>query len=112
MNINTNFNQEVTNPYWDHHADMDPDHKVEHPIKNWNFNDNVNYSKTNEIFEVMNNVEFSPGASILNIDVKGSPSLLVNWKSHETQTKYSYLTIQMDQEDTSKVVQVAHDDKL
>ena len=69
MNINTNFDQEATNRYRDHHADMDPDHKVEHLIENGNFDDNVSYSKTNEIFELMNNEEFSPGASILNIDV-------------------------------------------
>ena len=57
MNINTNFDQEATNRYRDHHADMDPDHTVEHLIENGNFDDNVSYSKTNEIFEVMKNVD-------------------------------------------------------
>ena len=111
MNINTNFDEISTNRYRDRHADTDPDNKVDHLIANGNFDESVNYSKTNEIFEVVKNVEFSPGASILNIDVKGTPSLLVNWKVHETKTKHSYFAIQMNQEDTSKVVQVVHDDK-
>jgi len=111
MSINTNFDQVSTNRYRDRHADTDPDNKVDHLIANGNFDESVNYSKTNEIFELMNNEEFSPGASILNIDVKGTPSLLVNWKIHETQAKHSYFAIQMNQEDTSKVVQVVHDDK-
>ena len=58
----------------------------------------------------MKNKEFFPGASILNIDVKGSPSLLVNWKIHETQAKHLYFAIQMNQDETSTVVQVAHND--
>ena len=110
MNINTNFDKEATTRYRDYHADTDPDNKVEHLIENGNFDDNVNYSKTNEIFEVMKNEEFSPGASILNIDAKGSPSLLVNWKIHETQAKHSYFAIRMNQDESSTVVQVAHND--
>jgi hypothetical protein len=111
MDININFDQDATNRYRDYHAEKDPDHVVENLIANDNFDNNTSYGKTNEIFELMNNEEFSPGASILNINSNGSHSLLVNWKIHQTKSKHSYFSLQINQDVTSKVVKIVSEEK-
>ena len=58
MLLKYQIDKDVTTHYHDYHAETDPDNQVEHFIENGNFDDNVIYSKTNEIFEVMNNEEF------------------------------------------------------
>ena len=71
MDINTNFGEAETLPYLENHAKTDSDNMSESLIIESNFDINTAYGKTDNIFKLVNNDEFSPGASILNIDKAG-----------------------------------------
>jgi len=106
-----NFDETRTTRYLEIYGKSDPNNMTLDLIKNDNFDNDTSYGKTNEIFNLVNNKEFSPGVGILNIDNSGSFSLFVDWKIHATKSKHSYFALQINQHHTSKIVKLTNEDK-
>ena len=83
------FNEIETTSFIDNQVDLDPEDKAGNLIEHDNFDNEVSYGDTGQVYDLVSNKEFAPGVGILNISDEGMPSLLINMKIHQTSTKHS-----------------------
>jgi len=105
------FNEIETNSFIENQVDLDPKDKAANLIEHDNFDNEVSYGDTGQVYDLVSNKEFAPGAGILNISDEGMPSLLINMKIHQTTTKHSYFALQVSLNSTSKIVKIANENK-
>jgi len=101
------FNEIKTTSFIENQVGLDPKDKAVNLIEHDNFDNEVSYGDTGQVYDLVSNKEFAPGAGILNISDEGMPSLLINMKIHQTSTKHSYLALQVNLNSTSKIVKIA-----
>ena len=90
------FNEIETTSFIENQIDLDPEDKIANLIEHDNFDNEVSYGDTGQVYDLVSNKEFAPGAGILNLSDEGMPSLLTNMKIHQTSTKHSYFALQVN----------------